>query len=63
MMDGDRLADEILREMGGRVYKGRREAFRRLCRAIVRHIQVNAQVNTTGADPQGGTVLSSGKVR
>jgi hypothetical protein len=34
----------------------------RLASAIVSHITSNAVVSTTGADPQGGTVTSTGTV-
>jgi len=33
-----------------------------LADALVPYIQSNALVNTTGADPQGGTVTSTGTV-
>lgn len=33
-----------------------------LCEGIVEHIQGNAVVSTTGSDPQGGIVSSTGTV-
>ena len=49
-MNGDVMAAMILAEMGGEVTAERQEAFRKMCRAIVKHIQASAEVtvNVTG---------------
>ena len=49
-LSGDAMAAMVLAEMGGEVTPDRQEAFRKMCRAIVKHIQANAQVtvNVTG---------------
>lgn len=46
-MNANLLAEEMMTFIGGRRTKRRREIFRRLARAIVNHIQVNAVVTTT----------------
>ena len=43
-LSGDVMAMMVLAEMGGEVTPARREAFAKMCRAIVAHIQANAQV-------------------
>ena len=49
-LSGDAMAAMVLAEMGGDVTADRQEAFQKMCRAIVKHIQANAQVtvNVTG---------------
>ncbi len=59
MMNGTRLAEEMLAAIGGKRTKDRQRAFARLAQAIVRHIQTNMVVTSVGADPQGGTVTST----
>ena len=57
-MSGDRLAAEAIQAMGGKVTPARLKAFRALCGAIVKHIQTNMTVASSGTDPQGGFVTS-----
>jgi hypothetical protein len=49
-LSGDAMAAMVLAEMGGEVTPDRQEAFQKMCRAIVKHIQASAQVtvNVTG---------------
>jgi uncharacterized protein YbjQ (UPF0145 family) len=49
-LSGDVMATAVLAEIGGEVTADRREAFQKMCRAIVQHIQANAvvTVNVTG---------------
>ncbi len=49
-LNGDAMAAMVLAEMGGEVTPERQEAFQKMCRAIVKHIQASAQVtvNVTG---------------
>lgn len=58
-MNGPRMAAEILLAMGGTVNPDRQMAFTRMCEAIIRHIQINIEITSAGADPQGGTVTST----
>ncbi len=62
-MDGNTLADEVLAAMGGEVSDVRREAFRKLCGAIVAHIRTDAQISgvCTGltSPPGGGPVTGT----
>lgn len=46
-LSGDAMAAMVLSEMGGEVTSDRQEAFQKMCRAIVKHIQANAQVTVT----------------
>ncbi len=58
-MNGNQLAAEMLRAMGGKVTPQRLKAFQRMADAIVKHIQANLVVASSGVDPQGGTVTST----
>ena len=55
MMDGDRMAEEILRLLGGEYTPERVRAFHLLCQGIVAHIQTNAVVAVTGVETGPGT--------
>jgi hypothetical protein len=63
-MNGDVLAQEILTAMGGEVTKERDEAFRKLCRALVTHIQTYGIVigTATGVTTGGAAVPVTGKL-
>jgi hypothetical protein len=54
MMNGNLLAAEVLKEMGGEVTPERLAAFQKLCEAVVKHIQRNLQVTAVGTAPPGG---------
>ena len=58
MMNGNKMAAEVIRAMGGKVTPHRLRAFQKMCDAIIKHIQQNMQVTSVGADPQGGVVNS-----
>jgi hypothetical protein len=60
MMDGDKMAEEILRLLGGEYTPERVRAFHLLCKGIVEHIQTNAVVAVTGV--QSGTGTAPGTV-
>lgn len=53
-MNGDVLAAEVLAAMGGDQSPARLEAFRKLCGAIVQHIQKYGLVTTTTPGAQAG---------
>lgn len=62
MMNGNMLAAEMLKAIGGKVTPARLKAFQKMADAIVKHIQTNLQVTSTGADPQGGVVTSTSTI-
>ena len=59
MMQENVLAAEMLSAMGGKVSPARLKAFTALARAIIRHIQLNMVVVSSGPDPQSGVVVST----
>jgi len=67
-LSGDEMAMMVLSEMGGEVTADRKDAFQKLCRAIVAYIQSNAQVTVditgtaSGVTPGPGSapVVGSG---
>jgi hypothetical protein len=52
-MNGDILAAEVLAAMGGQQTPERLEAFRKMCGAIVQHIQKYALVTVVTTCPAG----------
>lgn len=53
-MVSNQLAAEIIRAMGGKVTPARIRAFQRWSDALVRHIQTNMVVVSTGTSAPGG---------
>jgi heterodisulfide reductase subunit B len=63
-MNGDLLAQEMLAAIGGKVDKKRRQAFEKMCKVIVKHIQTNGVVTVVTTCPAGpgtgaGSIVTS----
>lgn len=54
MMNGDQLAAEAIKAIGGKVTPMRLKTFKAFCNAIVSHIQTNMVVVSNGTSPPGG---------
>jgi len=59
-LNGDAMALMVLDEMGGEVTADRKDAFEKMCRAIVRYIQVNAQVTVEVTGTASGVAPGPG---
>lgn len=58
-LNGDMLAQEVLEAIGGRITPKRQEAFKKMCEAIVLHIQTNGIVNVVGVQNGSGTTVGT----
>lgn len=61
-LSGDQMAEMVLAEMGGEVTADRQAAFQKMCRAIVQHIQANAQVTVNVTGTASGVMPGPGSV-
>jgi len=59
-LNGDEMAQKILDEMGGEVTADRKDAFQKMCRAIVQYIQVNAEVTVDVTGTASGVTPGPG---
>jgi hypothetical protein len=61
-LSGDQMAEMVLAEMGGELTDDRKAAFQKMCRAIVQHIQANAQVTVNVTGTASGVMPGPGSV-
>jgi hypothetical protein len=59
-LDGDEMARRVLDEMGGEITADRKDAFQKMCRAIVQYIQLHAQVTVDVTGTASGVAPGPG---